>query len=205
MATQSLLSRAADFTNDGFATGAGVGDRSETTVDLSPPGKRTTEGVRRTSPPLSLIVLATMTRTHTYSVVIDEISDAERLRAIQRWSGLDWGTIARTLGVSRRSVHLWLANASMSAPKQKRVRMLYFLIARLHQAGSSAADVNHELTRMDEAGRTHLSKIREELLRETGSKRQGPGPAALLGGDPADLDSSATRGVVDASFASDQF
>lgn len=53
---------------------------------------------------------------------------ARSLRAVQDRSGLDWGQIAATLGVSRRSVHLWLNGGAVSGVNGQRIATLYRLV-----------------------------------------------------------------------------
>lgn len=42
-------------------------------------------------------------------------SDAELIRSLRERSGLTWELLARALGVSRRSLHMWAAGATVTA------------------------------------------------------------------------------------------
>ena len=50
---------------------------------------------------------------------------ADTLRSIQQRSGLDWGQIAQTLGVSRRTIHNWVNGAMVNGGNAKRITALY--------------------------------------------------------------------------------
>lgn len=55
---------------------------------------------------------------------------ADSLRRIQMHSGLSWGEISRTLGVSRRTVHNWLSGSRVSGVNALRVAGLYKAITQ---------------------------------------------------------------------------
>lgn len=58
-------------------------------------------------------------------------STAEMVGALHAQSGLTWEQLARAIGVSRRSLHLWAAGAKVSSVNQERVARLYAVMSEL--------------------------------------------------------------------------
>lgn len=74
------------------------------------------------------VSLASLVEIRTgYGTVTDtsERNFAVSLRSIKEHSGLSWGEIARTIGVSRRTIHNWLADARIRGVNAARVSGLY--------------------------------------------------------------------------------
>lgn len=83
---------------------------------------------------------------------------ADALRRIQQHSGLDWGQIARTIGVSRRTLYNWLGGSKVSGVNAQRLTAFY-----------------NALT--DELAVTARDEAREHLLAPSGA---GPSPLARI-------------------------
>ncbi len=193
----SVLEQASDVTHDGFATPVS-GERSVvplSTADI------TSEGFYHESFRLVLLFAATDAALSSHSF-FPHVNDTDRLRAVQRLTGLDWGTIARTIGVTRRAVHHWLAGGSLSPENAVRVRTLETLTRRNRRRSETPAQFNNRLTELDGSGRTLLSRIRQEILDGAAHVRSAPSPIALLDEDSAHGVEPSDGLEVDGSFSS---
>lgn len=196
----SVLERASDVTHDGFATPVS-GERTVVPFSTS---DITSEGFRHESFRLVLLFAATDAALGSHSF-FPHVNDTDRLRAVQRLTGLDWGTIARTLGVTRRAVHHWLAGGSLSPENARRVRTLETLMRRNRWRSETPVQFNHRLTDLDGSGRTLLSRIRQEVLDGAAHVRAAPSPIALLNEDSAHGAEPSDGLEVDESFNSTSF
>lgn len=118
------------------------------------------------------------------------------LRRIQEHSGLSWGEIARTLGVSRRTVHNWLTSARVSGVNAMRVAGLYRAITQelTHVPRDAARD--HLLA--PGADGTRLAKIARDLRVQYPHKRPPVGGFGALQSAAAGADVMITGGLDEA-------
>lgn len=75
-----------------------------------------------------LVTASDLIATHTgYGIATDESSRdfSQSLRRIQENSGMSWGEVAAALGVSRRTVHNWLAAGRVNGDNARRIAGLY--------------------------------------------------------------------------------
>lgn len=106
---------------------------------------------------------------------------ADLIRAIQRLTALDWGTIAQTIGVSRRSVHHWLSGGSVSPVNEERVFVLHRQVLSHHKPGEAPGDYGRRLTQREADGVSLLGALRREVLaKSTGAPKPAPTPLDLL-------------------------
>lgn len=97
----------------------------------------------------------------TYGRVIDtDPRDlAGSLRRIQARTGLDWGQIARTLGVSRRTLYNWLGGARVSGGNAARIAVLYRAVTQELKGVSQSDDARSYLLTPGADGLTPLARI----------------------------------------------
>jgi len=76
------------------------------------------------------------------------VTPRDMLDEIKNASGLTWDQVGRTLGVSRRSVHLWLQGKTVSAANEERLHSVLYIVRLL--AGRSQLDVRSKL--LDKTG-----------------------------------------------------
>lgn len=65
-------------------------------------------------------------------------STGEAVRELQARAGLTWQQLAKALGVSRRTLHLWANDGPMSAPHSERLAKFERLVTK-HDVGDPAA------------------------------------------------------------------
>lgn len=123
---------------------------------------------------------------------------SESLRSIQQRSGLDWGQIAVGLGVSRRTIHNWIAGAIVNGENAKRITAFYnALIQELRGVGP--ADARSYLLSTAEDGTTRLSVISAHLREQYKRSRPALSPRDLLAYGPS-IDAPNQTGGVDNSM-----
>jgi hypothetical protein len=100
-----------------------------------------------------------------YGTVSDTSSRnfASSLRRIQASTQLDWGQIARTLGVSRRTVHNWLAGMQVNGVNAGRIAMLYRAVVQELGPKGRRDDPRAYLLAPDRTGVTPLARITQYI------------------------------------------
>jgi len=128
------------------------------------------------------VSLASLVETRTgYGVVTDtsERNFAVSLRSIQDYSGLTWGEIARTIGVSRRTIHNWLADARVSGVNAARVSGMYRAV-RQELLGIPRSLARSFLLAPGDDGITPMSRITRDLRSNYVRQRPVIGGSDLL-------------------------
>ena len=87
---------------------------------------------------------------------------ATRLSNLYRASGLTWGEIAKSLGVSRRAVHHWMSGQLPSDRHIERVSNLENLVGDFDTG--SAGDTREALVAVDQSGSSALARFSSESL-----------------------------------------
>ena len=95
----------------------------------------------------------------TESVVAEQPSIADSLRRVHAQSKLTWTEIAATLGVSRRTVHNWLAGMVVSPRHAADLAELTQLISEHSVAGESPELTRSRLIAPDANGRSPLTRM----------------------------------------------
>jgi DNA-binding transcriptional regulator YiaG len=95
----------------------------------------------------------------TESVVAEQPSVADSLRRVHAQSKLTWTEIAATLGVSRRTVHNWLAGMVVSPRHAADLAELTQLISEHSVAGESPDLTRSRLIAPDANGRSPLTRM----------------------------------------------
>lgn len=90
---------------------------------------------------------------------------ADVLRRIQQHTSLDWGQVARTLGVSRRTVHNWLSGTRVSGVNAQRLNGLYNALTS-ELDGVDRPDSREYLLVPDGSGVAPLDRIRRHLAQQ---------------------------------------
>lgn len=112
----------------------------------------------------TLVTLMTPRTSYGRVADTDRRSFADSLQRIQQRTQLDWGQIARTLGVSRRTVHNWLTGTRVNGVNAG--RLAYFYKAVLQElTGRSPEDGRTFLLTPDETGVTPLARITTAVRR----------------------------------------
>lgn len=123
---------------------------------------------------------------------------ADALRRIQQHSGLDWGQIANTLGVSRRTVHNWLGGAKVRGVNVRRVSALYSALMD-ELAKGKPDDPRSFLLAPSPDGESPLARITRHLRAQYATPRPVLAPTELLAspesGDSAPITGSPKRDV----------
>jgi len=126
--------------------------------------------------------LMTLTRPKTtYSRVTDTSrrSFADSLQRLHQHTGLDWGQIARTLGVTRRTVHNWLTGTRVNGVNAGRIAYLYK--ATLQEIGTRTPDeARAYLLSPGVVGVTPLSRITKALRADHAQSASAMGAVDLL-------------------------
>lgn len=100
---------------------------------------------------------------------------ADTLRSIQQRSGLDWGQIAQTLGVSRRTIHNWVNGAMVNGENAKRITAFYN--ALIHELrGVNPSNARAQLLSPAEDGTSPLLTITNHIRQQY--KRSKPAVSA---------------------------
>ncbi len=135
-----------------------------------------------------------------YRLVTDDEnrSFADVLRRLQQHTQLDWGQIARTLGVSRRTVHNWLSGTRVSGANSLRLAAFYNA-ALTELTGVERSCAREFLLAPQAGGHSPLSKIMGYL------QEAYPGPgvpvrAVELLQTPTTLDDPTISGGFDESI-----
>lgn len=117
--------------------------------------------------------LAALVESGTGYGTVTDTSDrnfAHSLRRIQEHSGLNWSEIARTIGVSRRTVYNWLADTTVSGVNAARIAGLYRAITQ-ELTGVRRESARPHLLAPGPGGDTPLSRITRDLREQyTGSR-----------------------------------
>lgn len=95
----------------------------------------------------------------TEPVVAEQPSIADSLRRIHAQSKLTWTEIAATLGVSRRTVHNWLAGMAVSPRHASDLAVLTQLINEHSVAGDPPEQTRSRLIAPDAGGRSPLTQM----------------------------------------------
>lgn len=105
------------------STSAGVDARTKHQGFVDSVGSWTTYAVSMPTISFSSLVFSGT----GYGTVVDSTNRdfAQSLNRIKDHSGLSWGEIARTVGVSRRTVHNWLTSSKVNGVNVRRVAGLY--------------------------------------------------------------------------------
>lgn len=118
------------MTSATFIPGSTSGTSRRASADWRPEvSNRTYSGIL----PTLTVELSELVEPRTgYRLVTDEgnRSFADLLRRVQQHSQLDWGQIARALGVSRRTVHNWLSGTRVSGINAQRISAFYNALTR---------------------------------------------------------------------------
>lgn len=146
----------------------------------------------------AVISIETLISTGTgYGTVTDatERDFAMSLRSIQEHSGLNWGEIARALGVSRRTVHNWLIGTKVNGINARRVAGLYRGILQ-ELVGVSRESARTHLLAPDANGTTALARITKDVRGKYGTKAPTISGVDLLR-TPESADETMTTGGLD--------
>lgn len=98
-------------------------------------------------------------------------TDSELVRSLRERSGLTWEALAKTLGVSRRSLHMWAAGATVTPAHRSTMNRFEELLNSLGPL--SPAEVKAKLFERPAAGKALIDWFR---MTRDGSKREINGP-----------------------------
>lgn len=92
---------------------------------------------------LALLPEGTSAAPRMYAPVLDgrthrSESPGRRIAEIKRLSGLTWEELAAVLGVSRRTLHLWVNGRPISAPNEVRLTRLFAAVRSIYRDTSAA-------------------------------------------------------------------
>ena len=105
------------------------------------------------------------------AALVPRKSDAELVRSLRERSGLTWELLARVLGVSRRSLHMWAAGATVNAAHRAVMERFERLLDG--HGTSSPADTRAWLFEREASGRAPIDSFRAS---RDGGKREINGP-----------------------------
>lgn len=137
----------------------------------------TTTGLSKTAP----LTLSMLVESQTgYRLVTDEENRnfSDVLQRIQQHTQLEWSEIARTLGVSRRTVYNWLSGTRVSGANAKRLGAFYNAAIQ-ELTGVDRKDARAFLMAPQEDGGTVLARI-TRYLREHYRRPASPVRASEL-------------------------
>ncbi len=109
---------------------------ADSTTSLSAPTRRS---ILLSDSQATTVWLEAVLPTKSAPELLDEVKDA---------SGLTWDQIARLMGVSRRSVHLWLSGRPLSAENEERLHTIREIVRSV--GGRSQVEVRSKL--LDKSG-----------------------------------------------------
>lgn len=98
-------------------------------------------------------------------------TDSELVRSLRERSGLTWETLAKTLGVSRRSLHMWAAGATVTPAHRSMMDRFEELLDSLGPL--PPAEVKAKLFERAAAGKALIDQFR---MTRDGAKREINGP-----------------------------
>jgi DNA-binding transcriptional regulator YiaG len=127
---------------------------------LTSPSTSTTD-IPRSQQQVELVVagLSVTNAGFTESVAAEQPSIADSLRRIHAQSKLTWTEIAATVGVSRRTVHNWLAGMAVSPRHASDLAALTQLISKHSVAGESPELTRSRLIAPDTGGLSPLTRM----------------------------------------------
>lgn len=173
MTLASVIETVANVSNDGY-----IHTRRPRDVVSRP---KTTDGIPRPET-LEALLFHAADPAHASNSGAQPPEPATIMRRIQRMTGLDWRTIAATLGVTRRSVHHWLAGGPISPENVRRVQRFASELAKQARAGENADQLRQRLTAQTAEGTSLLGLVRASVLKDAPTPhRNSPSPLALLG------------------------
>jgi len=122
--------------------------RTSTTIDV-PASLHRFGGATNTGIPVDVVNVA-------------PVDNARQLRELHSSAGLSWNQVAALFGVSRRSVHAWVAGSVMRTANRERLDALVAIAARPHEGSAQlrAALFGHV--------QTGAPAVRPEVLLERG-------------------------------------
>lgn len=98
-------------------------------------------------------------------------TDSELVRSLRERSGLTWETLAKTLGVSRRSLHMWAAGATVTPAHRSMMDRFEELLDSLGPLPPT--EVKAKLFERAAAGKALIDQFR---MTRDGAKREINGP-----------------------------
>lgn len=98
-------------------------------------------------------------------------TDSELVRSLRERSGLTWETLAKTLGVSRRSLHMWAAGATVTPAHRSMMDRFEELLDSLGPLPPT--EVKARLFERAAAGKALIDQFR---MTRDGAKREINGP-----------------------------
>lgn len=98
-------------------------------------------------------------------------TDAELVRSLRERSGLTWEILAKTLGVSRRSLHMWAAGATVTPAHRSTMDRFEELLDSFGPL--SPAEIKAKLFERPAVGKAPIDQFR---MTRDGSKRDINGP-----------------------------
>lgn len=117
----------------------------------------------------------------SYSIAAPEDSVA-KVNRILGWTNLDIGMLAATLGVTRRSVHLWRSGGNIGPESAARISALASELEQLRQPFESADAFRLRLIATTDDSPSQLARIRTRIV-STDARRNAPSPRSLLTSD----------------------
>jgi transcriptional regulator with XRE-family HTH domain len=126
----------------------------------------------------------------------DLLNHGDMLRRVRQQTGLEWGQIAHALGVTRRTVHNWLAGSRVSGPNAERIAEFYNAILQALTGVPRTGDsCRRHLLEPDLSGVTPLARIATRI-RRTSPQRQPVMRGADLLRPPSSAEDQTPIGVL---------